>query len=154
MAPDFRKIRMGKVLSKHKRNEYVLSTKVGRLILDEIEPGTREFGEKGHLFEFGRPQKIIYDYSPVATQNDDGQGAGESSAGRIHIDGLPIAEQKKQHPQADERCEFDSQDQHELASHRATPVCRACVGFTFHHSAPTARARRSNDSDSSSTALS
>jgi len=61
-------IRMGKVLSKHKRNEYVLSTKVGRLILDEIEPSTREFGEKGHLFEFGRPQKIIYDYSASGTQ--------------------------------------------------------------------------------------
>ena len=56
-------IRLGKVISKHKRDEYVLSTKVGRIILDEVETGARSFGEKGGLFEFGRPNKIIYDYS-------------------------------------------------------------------------------------------
>ena len=56
-------IRLGKVISKHNRDEYVLSTKVGRIILDEIETGTRNFGEKGGLFEFGRPNKIINDYS-------------------------------------------------------------------------------------------
>ncbi|WP_342052120.1 MULTISPECIES: aldo/keto reductase [unclassified Cupriavidus] len=56
-------IRLGKVLSKHKRDDYVLSTKVGRLILDEIETGKREFGEKGGLFEHGRPNKIVYDYT-------------------------------------------------------------------------------------------
>jgi D-threo-aldose 1-dehydrogenase len=56
-------IRLGKELLKHKRNEYVLSTKVGRIILDEIEHAPREFGEKGALFSFGRPNKVIYDYS-------------------------------------------------------------------------------------------
>jgi D-threo-aldose 1-dehydrogenase len=56
-------IRLGKELVKHKRNEYALSTKVGRIILDEIESGPREFGEKGALFASGRPNKIIYDYS-------------------------------------------------------------------------------------------
>ena len=56
-------IRLGKVISKHKRDEYVLSTKVGRIILDETETGARNFGEKGGLFEFGRPNKIVYDYS-------------------------------------------------------------------------------------------
>ena len=56
-------IRMGKVLSRHKRDEYVLSTKVGRLILDEVETGHRQFGEKGNLFEHGRPNKIVYDYT-------------------------------------------------------------------------------------------
>ena len=40
-------IRLGKVISKHNRDEYVLSTKVGRIILNEIETGTRNFGEKG-----------------------------------------------------------------------------------------------------------
>jgi len=30
-------IRLGRVLAKHKRNDYLLSTKVGRLILDEAE---------------------------------------------------------------------------------------------------------------------
>jgi D-threo-aldose 1-dehydrogenase len=60
-------IRLGKVLSKHNREEYVLSTKVGRIILDQIETGARAFGEKGGLFEFGRPNKIIYDYSEKGT---------------------------------------------------------------------------------------
>jgi D-threo-aldose 1-dehydrogenase len=60
-------IRLGEVLSKKRRDEYVLSTKVGRIILDEIETGAREFGEKGGLFEFSRPNKIIYDYSEKGT---------------------------------------------------------------------------------------
>src|SRR5262252_11053445 len=56
-------IRLGKVLSKQKRNDYVLSTKVGRIILDEIETGSRQFGEKGNLFEHGRANKVVYDYT-------------------------------------------------------------------------------------------
>ena len=56
-------IRLGKALTKHKRDDYVLSTKVGRLILDEIETDGRDFGEKGGLFEFGQPNRIVYDYS-------------------------------------------------------------------------------------------
>src|SRR6516225_1506922 len=56
-------IRLGKELVKHKRDEYVLSTKVGRLILDEIETDGRDFGEKGDLFAFGRPNRIVYDYT-------------------------------------------------------------------------------------------
>ena len=56
-------IRLGKALAKHRREEYVLSSKVGRLILDEIETKGRDFGEKGGLFQFGRPNRIIYDYS-------------------------------------------------------------------------------------------
>ena len=56
-------IRLGKALTKRKRDEYVLSTKVGRLILDEIETDGRDFGEKAGLFEFGRPNRIVYDYS-------------------------------------------------------------------------------------------
>jgi D-threo-aldose 1-dehydrogenase len=60
-------IRLGKVLFKHHRDEYVLSTKVGRIILGEMETGARAFGEKGGLFEFGRPNKIIYDYSEKGT---------------------------------------------------------------------------------------
>src|SRR5262245_48595154 len=56
-------IRLGKALAKHKRDEYVLSSKVGRLILDEIDTEARNFGEKGDLFKFGRPSRIVYDYS-------------------------------------------------------------------------------------------
>jgi D-threo-aldose 1-dehydrogenase len=56
-------IRLGKALIAHKRDEYVLSTKVGRLILDEVETGSRDFGEKGGIFELGRPNRIVYDSS-------------------------------------------------------------------------------------------
>jgi D-threo-aldose 1-dehydrogenase len=41
----------------------VLSTKVGRIILDDVVAGPQQFGEKGDLFQFGRPNKIVYDYS-------------------------------------------------------------------------------------------
>ncbi|MCC9206529.1 aldo/keto reductase [Arthrobacter sp. zg-Y769] len=53
--------RLGEVLSQHNRDEYVLSTKVGRLILDEEEeksPG---------LFTHGRSNKIATDYTADAT---------------------------------------------------------------------------------------
>ncbi|MFC9775059.1 aldo/keto reductase [Paenibacillus chitinolyticus] len=61
-------IRLGEALSKRNRDEYVLSTKVGRLISDELEdPAARDLGEKGGLFEFGRKNKIIPDYSADAT---------------------------------------------------------------------------------------
>src|SRR5215470_3918872 len=61
-------IRLGRLLCKHKRNDYLLSTKVGRLILDEVETEPRDFGEKSGLFEFGRPNKIVYDYSADGTK--------------------------------------------------------------------------------------
>src|SRR5262249_27487292 len=32
-------------------------------ILDHFEAGPRDFGEKSGLFEHGRPNKIVYDYS-------------------------------------------------------------------------------------------
>ena len=61
-------IRLGRVLAKHKRNDYMLSTKVGRLILDEVETKPSDFGEKTGLFEFGRANKIVYDYSADGTK--------------------------------------------------------------------------------------
>lgn len=61
-------LRLGAALAQHRRDDYVLSTKVGRLILDETEdPAARDMGEKGGLFEFGRPNKIVNDYSADAT---------------------------------------------------------------------------------------
>src|SRR6201981_3453180 len=50
-------VRLGKQLSKHKRSEFRLSTKVGRLILSEIEEEIQTFGEKGDLFKHGRKNK-------------------------------------------------------------------------------------------------
>ena len=56
-------LRLGRALARHGRDEYVLSSKVGRLILAEIDPGRSKPGEKGGLFEFGRPNRVIYDYT-------------------------------------------------------------------------------------------
>jgi D-threo-aldose 1-dehydrogenase len=60
-------MRLGRALAKHKRDEYVLSSKLGRLILDEMESGPRHLGEKGNLFEFGLPIRMVNDYSADGT---------------------------------------------------------------------------------------
>ena len=61
-------IRMGEALAGRPRGEYVISTKVGRIILDEVEDaGARDLGEKGDVFRYGRPNKIVNDYSSDAT---------------------------------------------------------------------------------------
>ena len=60
-------IRLGKELAKHKRSDYVLSSKVGRLILDDLEEEAQSFGEKGTLFEHGHRNKVVYDYSAEGT---------------------------------------------------------------------------------------
>ncbi|SDX12168.1 D-threo-aldose 1-dehydrogenase [Marininema mesophilum] len=61
-------IRLGEILSKRPRDEYVLATKVGRVILDELEdPASRDMGEKGDLFKYGRENKIEIDYSEDGT---------------------------------------------------------------------------------------
>jgi D-threo-aldose 1-dehydrogenase len=60
-------IRLGEALRTHQRDEYLLSTKVGRLILDEIQDGKPDFGEKDGLFEFGRKNEVVYDYTEGGT---------------------------------------------------------------------------------------
>ena len=61
-------IRMGEALAGRPRDDYVISTKVGRLILDEVEEaGERDLGEKSEVFKYGRPNKVVHDYSPDAT---------------------------------------------------------------------------------------
>src|SRR6201999_3926389 len=52
-------IRLGNELAQHKRSEYVLSSKVGRLILDEEESEAPSYGEKGSLFQHGRRNKVV-----------------------------------------------------------------------------------------------
>jgi D-threo-aldose 1-dehydrogenase len=60
-------IRLGEVLKRHPREEYLLSTKVGRLIPHEKDMGTTDFGEKHGLFEFGLKSKMVYDYTADGT---------------------------------------------------------------------------------------
>lgn len=79
-------IRLGNVLSKHPRKEFILSTKVGRVIFDEIEDvSARDLGEKGDLFKYGRPNKMINDYSEEATHRSI-----EDSLKRLQTDHLDI----------------------------------------------------------------
>jgi len=61
-------IRLGEALGGRPREEYVVSTKVGRLVLDEVEDvDARDLGEKGDVFKHGRPNRIVNDYSEDAT---------------------------------------------------------------------------------------
>src|SRR6202011_855954 len=52
-------IRLGKYLAQHDRDEDAVSTKVGRLILDEIDTDEHE----SEMFKFGRVNRVVYDYS-------------------------------------------------------------------------------------------
>lgn len=61
-------MRLGEMLSTRRRDDYVISTKVGRLILDEVEDvSARQLGDKGDVFKYGRPNRIVNDYSADAT---------------------------------------------------------------------------------------
>jgi len=80
-------IRMGEALADKPRDEYVISTKVGRVILDEIEDvGGRDLGEKGGVFQHGRPNKIVNDYSEDATLRSI-----DDSLQRLKTDHIEIA---------------------------------------------------------------
>lgn len=80
-------IRMGEVLAGKPRNDFVISTKVGRVILDEIEDiSARDLGEKGEVFKYGRPNKIVNDYSEDATYRSI-----EDSLKRLKVDHIDIA---------------------------------------------------------------
>uniref|UniRef100_UPI0031017516 aldo/keto reductase n=1 Tax=Neorhizobium sp. EC2-8 TaxID=3129230 RepID=UPI0031017516 len=60
-------IRMGEALAGKPRDQYVISTKVGRLVLDEIEDVSDSgFGDNG-VFKYGRANKVANDYSADAT---------------------------------------------------------------------------------------
>ena len=78
-------IRMGAALKDKPRDDYVISTKVGRIVLDEIEQGARDNGEKGEVFANGRPNKVINDYSADATLRSI-----EDSLKRLQTDRIDI----------------------------------------------------------------
>ena len=61
-------IRLGEALSKRNRDDYFLSTKVGRTISDELEDtSARDLGEKGEKNKNRKKNKMINDYSADAT---------------------------------------------------------------------------------------
>ncbi|MFE6889047.1 aldo/keto reductase [Streptomyces sp. NPDC057694] len=77
--------RLGEVLAGKPRDEFVLSTKVGRVILDEHETDVPDFGEKGGLFEHGNPNKILHEWTADATERSI-----EGSLKRLGTDRLDI----------------------------------------------------------------
>ncbi|KSB89115.1 D-threo-aldose 1-dehydrogenase [Caulobacter vibrioides] len=80
-------IRMGRALAGKPRADYVISTKVGRVILDEVEDvSARDLGEKGEVFKHGRPNRIVNDYSADATLRSI-----EDSLERLKTDHIDIA---------------------------------------------------------------
>lgn len=60
-------IRMGEALKDKPRDDYVISSKVGRIVLDAIDDAPRDNGEKGDVFAHGRPNKVVNDYTADAT---------------------------------------------------------------------------------------
>ena len=72
-------IRLGKYLAQHDRDDYVLSTKVGRLVLDEIDTDERDSG----MFKFGRANRVVYDYSEKGALKSI-----EGSLNRLGVDRL------------------------------------------------------------------
>ncbi|MCT9113239.1 aldo/keto reductase [Streptomyces mirabilis] len=78
-------IRLGEMLSQKPRDEFVLSSKVGRVILDEVESGSHDLGEKGSLFAEGRPNKILHEWTADATERSI-----DGSLQRLGVDRLDI----------------------------------------------------------------
>lgn len=80
-------IRLGTALAGKPRDQYVISTKVGRVILDEVEDvSARDLGEKGDVFKYGRANKMVNDYSEDATLRSI-----EDSLNRLKTDRIDIA---------------------------------------------------------------
>jgi D-threo-aldose 1-dehydrogenase len=79
-------IRMGRALAGRPRDQYVISTKVGRIVLDEIEDvSTRDLGGKGDVFKYGLPNKIVNDYSTEATLRSIEGSLNRLQTGHIEI---------------------------------------------------------------------
>ncbi|MFF3771963.1 aldo/keto reductase [Streptomyces sp. NPDC002232] len=77
--------RLGRVLAGKPRDAYVLSTKVGRVVLDEHETAARDLGEKGGLFEHGNPNRLVHSWTAEATER-----SVEDSLKRLGTDRLDI----------------------------------------------------------------
>jgi D-threo-aldose 1-dehydrogenase len=79
-------IRMGQALAGKPRDAYVISTKVGRLVLDELEdPAGRDQGGKDGVFAHGRRNRVVNDYSADGTLRSI-----EDSLKRLRTDRIEI----------------------------------------------------------------
>lgn len=77
--------RMGEALKEKPRDDYVISTKVGRIVLDEMDNAPRDNGDKGNVFAHGRPNKVVNDYTADATMR-----SLEGSLKRLKTDRIDI----------------------------------------------------------------
>ncbi|GAA2099978.1 aldo/keto reductase [Streptomyces albiaxialis] len=77
--------RLGQVLAARPRDSYVLSSKVGRVVLDEPETGVPELGEKSGLFAHGNPNRVLHAWTAEATER-----SVEDSLKRLGTDRLDI----------------------------------------------------------------
>ncbi len=78
-------IRMGEALKDKPRDEYVISTKIGRSVLYEVDDSRRDNSEKGDVFARGRANKVLNDYSADATMRSI-----EDSLKRLQTDRIDI----------------------------------------------------------------
>ncbi|MBJ9692690.1 aldo/keto reductase [Burkholderia cenocepacia] len=78
--------RLGDALAGRRRDDYFISTKVGRIVLDDLEEAaTRDYGEKSGIFAHGRANRLVSDYSADATLRSI-----EDSLKRLRTDRLDI----------------------------------------------------------------
>jgi len=79
-------IRMGEALAGKPRDEYVIATKVGRIVLDEVDEAAAARAGKGGVFSHGRTNRVVNDYSADATLRSI-----EDSLKRLKTDRIDIA---------------------------------------------------------------
>ncbi|TCT05495.1 aldo/keto reductase [Aquabacter spiritensis] len=80
-------IRLGAALADKNRDDYVISTKVGRIVHEEVEDvAARDLGEKGDVFKHGRPNRVENDYSYDGTLRSI-----EDSLKRLKTDRIEVA---------------------------------------------------------------
>lgn len=78
-------LRIGAALEGKPRGQYILSTKVGRVVLDEESAGARPAVGRGCVFRDGRRNRIVNDYSADGTLRSI-----ESSLRRLKTDRIDI----------------------------------------------------------------
>lgn len=75
-------LRMGQALAEKPREDYVVSTKVGRIILDEVQ---HEAGDRTGVFAHGRSNRVVENYGYDATLHSI-----EGSLERLRTDRIDI----------------------------------------------------------------
>ena len=79
-------LRMAEALAGRPRDAYVISTKVGHIVTDEIEEASaRADGPERDVFRHGRPNKVVHDYSEAGTLRSI-----EDSLRRLRTDRIEI----------------------------------------------------------------